>query len=176
MSSDRIGPLLSEPFPVSLVAREDLEGLKVRFPRQDPRLAHIAELPRLVVVQSDDSGRQEIAGAGWWGTGDLNPAMTAVEASPQLVEAMARPGDPSYGNNRKPARARRARWWDVALYAHGFRAPLLLAAAGFAAALASAAVAVLTVELPWWIAAGVLGLMAVVEGAKAISSVLGAVG
>lgn len=172
----RRGTPSEQPVSTSTLPREDLEGLKVRFPRQDPRLDHIAELPRLVVVQSDDNGRQEIAGAGWWGTADLNPAMTAAEASPQLVRAMARPDDPSHGKSRKPAKARRARWSDVALYAHGFVAPLIFAVAGFAAALALAAVAVLTVELPWWIAAAVLGLVTLVEGAKAIVSVLGALG
>lgn len=140
--------LPAEPFKVGLRQVEKLEGMRVRFPVQDTRYDSGDELPRLVVVQSQDNGSQRIAGTGWWGDERKNPELVAVEASPELVRAMARRGDPSFKERSKPATVRPARWWDVAIHARGFWVPVGFAFVAAVAELAGAAFSFVSSEAP----------------------------
>jgi hypothetical protein len=125
--SKRMRALPADPVEVRLVARDELEGMRVRLPMHDQRYKRNGDLPSLVVVRSSQGGHEEIAGTGWWGAAETNPEEIAVEASPSLVRAMAGSGNPSSGPNGRRATIKRARWRDIAFCGHGFWIPAIIA-------------------------------------------------
>lgn len=158
-----------EPVEARLKSVKDLDGQQLRLPGHDPRFAPALDLPRLVVVRSKRSGRQEIVGAGWWGTSKTNPKQTAVEASVELVRTMERGGDDSIAGDL--VLIRRARWWDIALYARGFWGPVGWAVLGALLAIAGAAVSFAMGEAPFGIGAAILALAVGVAIGKVASKV-----
>lgn len=149
-----------------LVGNEELQGMHVRFPLQDPRFDPQADLPSLVVVQSTESGRQELARTGWWGSTEMNPKYVAVEASIDLLRAMRHRRVPSSPDCDESALVRVARGRDIAIHARGFWTPVWLAMLEAVAAVALAAAGILMTSAPFGIVAAVLGIVALAELAK----------
>ena len=154
--------LPTEPLEVNLLFLDELDGMRVRFPIQDPRYDRNGELDRLAVVESTDSGRCAIAGTGWWGNPGMDSKYTDVEASPELMRELTRQGN-GVGTQRSKAKVRHARGRDVALYARGFWVPAFVAALTAVAAIAGAAVGFATGTAP--LAYGLLAL-ALVAGSS----------
>lgn len=155
---------------VNLDAKDHIPRDRLDF----PRMAFAGELPDLLTVRSPESGRTLITGAAWWGDPGLNPEIDVVRASPTLLQALERRSDEPSGERHPRVKVRRARWYDIVLYARGFWMTTWLALLGALAAVVGAGVAFVTGTAPLGWALLLLVLVCGGEIVKALKSVSGA--
>src|SRR5437899_1017613 len=153
--------LFEEPTKVSLRSNKDVAANKLAF----PQAAYPGDLPSLLRVSSSNNGRTLITGTGSWGNPSEDPIADSVRANPDLIRALRRSND--LPERHTEAVIRRARFYDIVIYARGFWTKIWVALLGAAVGIAGAAVSFETDWTKHWYAPLLLTLVCAAEIIKA---------
>lgn len=162
-----VASLFPEPTPVPLRTRDSVPKDTALFPMH----VYTGQLPNLVCMRVDESGKSAVLATGWWGGPEVNPEATAVRVNPATYMRLA-----PEAKEDVTATAQKAGVWQVLRSRRGFVFNLATVLIAAATAVALAVIGVVLDERPFlWVA--VVGLLASVgECARAATDIRGAFG
>jgi hypothetical protein len=106
----------------------------------------------------------------------MDPCANVVHAEPGALRELERPNDPNSRRDPMPAKVRRAAWYDVLVYKHGFVASMLLSISVAIVAIAASVLGFVTETAPVAWGGAVLVLGCLVDIAKAVRGIRQSVG
>jgi hypothetical protein len=162
-----VAPLFPKPTPVPLRTRDSVPTDTALFPMH----VYAGQLPNLVCMRVDESGKPTVLATGWWGGPGVNPEATAVRVNPATFKRLA-----PKAKGDVTATAQKAGVWQVLRSRRGFVFNLATVLAVAVTAVALAVIGVVLDERPFlWVA--VVGLIASIgECARAATDIRGAFG